>query len=256
MTRTSAEATAIFQKNFLPQTLRNAVATPFYKNLWEGIDLETVSLETMTALPCTDKVAIRSAGKLAQVRSGIKCHNVFTSGTSGLPALTARGDRELRHCEAFFADVASRSASRPMSRGVEFLDPFGSSLIRMPTAVYYEFLSVHSKGSFAYAQDYFIHDQGPDDGVSERASILFGTERSIRAFTLSTLERYPTGFPRPLEHVIVGSQLLTSKWREVYERAWGCTVTDYFGLSEFITGAVQSETCGWYFFTPLPELVK
>ncbi|MCD9006294.1 hypothetical protein LDO31_08605 [Luteimonas sp. XNQY3] len=197
-----------------------------------------------------EKYDIRTAGGDAQIREGVVCHDVFTTGTTGDPLITVRSDREQAYIAAFFSRVATRRPYNTRLRGLEFTNPYHGHLLRIPGATHFHRTSIYDAGSFAYGRATLARPHR-DHGVEPRCTILMGLEQCLRAFTLDTLALHPDGFPdSPLEAVVTYSQYLTDAWRSRLQRTWHAPVIDRFGVSEIFGGASQCLRCGWYHFEP------
>jgi hypothetical protein len=242
----------------LGPTLQNALKTKFYQSIWKDIPIETIDISNIDSLPLVEKEHIRTAGRSAQVREGVICNDVFTTGTTGNPLITVRSDQEQRYIRHFFAKHLERQSNESTYlRGLEFTNPYHGHLVSIPGAIHYHKASIYDAGSFDYGRQTLLRIHC-DHGVDKRCSILVGLERCLRAFTLDTISKYPSGFPATGLHIIVSySQYLTERWRQRLESTWNAPVIDRFGVSEIFGGASQCLACGWYHFEPfvIPEVV-
>lgn len=241
----------------LPKTIANALQTPFFRERWSNCSTSNIDRTELARLPLIDKEDIRAAGASAQNRTDVICNDVFTTGTTGNPLITARSDREQKFITNFFTQLLHERPAGPLLRGLEFKNPYHGHLVRVPGPIHYHRASVYDAGSFEYGRATLLrhHD---DANVEERCSILVGIERCLRAFTLDTLRLFPSGFPSTgLRLVVSYSQYLTSAWRQTLQEAWSAPVVDRFGVSEVFGGATQCLECGWYHFEPcvIPEVI-
>src|SRR5579864_4077543 len=83
-------ATKEIHDRLIQPTLRNALKTRLYRSLWDGIDVASLNVNTLSTLPLTRKEALREASEDAQIRKGLICDEVFSSGTTGQPFITVR----------------------------------------------------------------------------------------------------------------------------------------------------------------------
>src|SRR5262249_15541309 len=108
-----------FRESLLPATIENALRTEFYSKHWSGIDAVLASRSGLEALPPVTKEMIRDAGTTAQIRTGLVCNEVFTSGTTGAPLVTVRGNREQEYVSQFFQRVHQADMKGPILRGLQ-----------------------------------------------------------------------------------------------------------------------------------------
>lgn len=246
----SIQALHAFHDALLPGTIANALATPFYREHWSACSIQDVDRSVLASLPLVEKEHIRAAGEDAQNRAGVICDDVFTTGTTGNPLITARSDREQKFIADFFVRILSERPPAPLLRGLEFKNPYHGHLIRVPGSIHYHRVSVFDAGGFDYGRATLLRSHN-DANVEQRCSVLMGLERCLRAFTLDTLREHPDGFPdASLSLVVSYSQYLTQAWRSKLQQAWGAPVVDRFGVSEVFGGASQCLRCGWYHFEP------
>ncbi|WP_227267673.1 phenylacetate--CoA ligase family protein [Roseobacter weihaiensis] len=210
----------------------------------------------MQDFPLVTKEQLRLAGSRAQVRDGLVCTEVFTSGTTSSPFITIRGDREQEFVRRFYSQLYTSSFSKPLPRVVAFNNPFHGATIDVPSPVHKHRLGVYDSGSFEYARR-IIESKTQDQGVEAHCSIVLGLERIIKAFALDTLDARPGGISTKLRSVVTFGNYLSRHCRSMIEKAMGAPVFDRYGLSEVFGGAAQITTCGWYHFDPsvIPEVV-
>lgn len=253
----SIRALHAFHDALLPGTIANALKTSFFREHWSGCCVENVDRAILAKLPTVGKEHIRAGGEAAQNRTGVVCNDVFTTGTTGQPLITVRGDREQKFIGDFFSRLLREHPAKRCLRGLEFKNPYHGHLIRVPASIHYHRVGVYDAGSFEYGRTTLLRSHN-DANVEERCSVLMGLERCLRAFTLDTIEKFPNGFPpTSLRLVVSYSQYLTAAWRRRLQDTWGAPVVDRFGISEVFGGASQCLDCGWYHFEPfvIPEVI-
>jgi hypothetical protein len=248
------EALSELHALLLPQTLANALKTPFYQRLWNGIDVDAIRPEALSALPLTDKAQIRQAGRDAQNRSGEACHETFTSGTSGVPFVTVRSVTEQRFLQDFFARLLPDPPDDSLPRAIQFNNIYHGHLVALPAAVHAHQLGLYDRGVFSHARS-LLGARLNDHGVESRVTLLIGLERMLRAFT-ADCESHPRP-PHALRSIVSYSQYLTPAWRRRHEQMWGCPVSDRFSLSEIVGGASRDNASGWWHWDPqlIPEVI-
>lgn len=246
-----------FHRRLLPATLQNALRTQLYRSLWAELNVDSVRVETLSTLPTVDKETIRSAGMDGQVRAGLVCDEVFTSGTTGPPLITVRGNREQEYIRRFFLEIHERQHGNPLKRGLQINNPYHGYQIGVPTPIHFHRISIYDKGSFDHGRHVLTSDHY-DANVEPRCSVLIGLERCLRAFTYDTHRRFPEGLPTHLTYVLSYSQYLTRRWRQRFKETWGCSILDRYSLAEVFGGATQCLTCGWWHFDAfvIPEVVS
>jgi hypothetical protein len=246
-----------FRDRLLPPTLENALRTELYREIWSGIDARSITVDTLHRLPVIDKEVVRTAGARAQIRTGLVCDEVFTSGTSGVPLVTVRGDREQRYIRDFFLDLHSRVAPGPRLRGLIINNPYHGHQVAVPAPIHFHKIGIYDNGSFAHAR-HVLRSPHSDHGVDSHCSVMIGLERCLRAFTLDTAQHFPDGVDSHLTHIISYSQYLTPHWKKRLEQAWRCRVIDRYSLTEIFGGATQCLKCEWWHFDPfiIPEVVQ
>lgn len=240
----------------LQPTLANAARTPFYRSLWHGIGVGGLTVETLSELPIVRKDDLLDAGRDAQVRQGLVCNEVFTSGTTGVPLVTVRGDREQRYIHDFFLEVNRAARPRRLLRGLQINNPYHGYHVGIPTPIHFHRIGIYDSGSFDYGRS-VLASRHEDDLVEPRCSVLLGLERCLRAFTFDTELRHPAGLETKLSCVVSYSQYLTASWRRRLENTWSCPVVDRFSVTEVFGGASSCAACGWWHFDPfvMPEVV-
>lgn len=251
----SADSLNEFHRTLLPATLANAVTTPFYRKLWQSIDYQNITIDSLHQLPLVYKEDIRSAGLEAQNRHNLVCNEIFTGGTTGYPLVTVKGDREQRFIYQFYKECFCSSDGTDY-RALQINNPYHGHLMAVPVPLHSHKIGIYDIGSFDYGRK-VLQMQHNDRDVESKCTVLVGLERCLRAFTVDTLTKYPNGFENNLNYVISYSQLLTNKWRHVLENVWDCEVIDRFGLSEVFGGATYDTDVGWWHFDPviIPEVV-
>jgi hypothetical protein len=253
---TGADATTQLHRQLLPLTLRNALRTPFYSELWRGLDLETVTVDSLALLPRVSKSDIRNAGRRAQIRDDLICDEIFTSGTTSDPFVSVRGDREQEFIRRFFTKVYKDLWQGSFVRGIQINNPYHGHQVAVPAPIHLHRIGIYDKGSFAFARK-ILCEPHSDRDVAPHCTILVGLERALRAFAHDTRYEYPTGFPSNLKYIVTYAQYLTRGARALIEGTFGCKVLDRFGMSEVFGGASQHPGSDWYFFDPctIPEIL-
>lgn len=252
----SASATRAFREALLQPTLLNALRTEFYRDVWQGIDTGGVSLDALNTLPIVNKELLRKAGRRAQVRGGLVCDEVFTTGTTAEPFVSVKGNREQEYIHQFFTTLFKDVRPAKVLRGLQINNPFHGHHISVPAPIHFHKIGIYDKGSLDHGLRTLIASH-LDEGVEPHCMVLTGLERCLRAFAHKALEEFPEGVKGHLSYVVPYAQYLTNNARELFRRAFNCAVVDRFGMSEIFGGASQSPDCGWYHFDPfvIPEVV-
>jgi hypothetical protein len=240
----------------LPLTIKNALRTPFYEEVWSRRDVKHIDRRTLAELPVVDRTMIHSAGRRAQVRSGVICSEGLTKGTSGFPLVIARSDREQRFLHDFFARQAAQRTG-PRRRCLMFKDLFHGNHVQIPTATYWHRVGVYDKGGFEYAREVLRRTDHDDLEVEEHCSLLLGGGPCLRAFTWDTYSRVGSRGGYHLEQICTVGEYVTLHWRYLMERTWHARVHDRFSLCEVFGGASEDPCSGWWHFDPcvVPEVV-
>jgi phenylacetate-coenzyme A ligase PaaK-like adenylate-forming protein len=246
-----------FREEHLGPTLRNAQGTEFYRELWAGIDVSSVTLETLWRLPLVNKQQIRLAGRKAQRRQGLLCDEVFTTGTTGPPLVIVRGHREQAFVREFFAQADTRRSGRRLTRALKFNNFYHGSLVSVPAPAHCHRVCVYDAGGFEHARR-VLTQRHDDDLIEPHCTLMVGGERCLRAFSYDTRHYFPEARETHLETIITYGDYLTRRWRRLLEETWGAQVIDRFSMSEVFGGATQSALCGWWHFDPyvIPEVVS
>jgi len=248
------EAVRALHETLFPATIENALRTPFYAARWAECDLAGITLDGLSQLPAVDKQAIRRAGRAAQNRTGLRCDEIFTSGTTGVPLVTVNGDREQRYIVDFYTGLLAQRGG-PLRRGLLFNNLYHGHHTAIPVPVHFHKVGIYDGSSFEHGRQ-VIAGRHEDAGVEDTCTVLYGIERNLRAFTADTIDRKQPVRSR-IQYIISCATYLTSHWRRLHERTWGGVVVDRFGLSEVFGGATQDLVCGWWHFDPvvIPEVV-
>lgn len=248
---------AQLRSELLPLTLKNALRTEFYRSFWKGINIERVSLLTLSTLPLVSRRDIVQAQQLAQVREGLVCDEVLTLGTMGNPFFTVKGDWEQKFIQAFFESRRDTRDYQKRKRVLKFNDPYHGYHVKIPNDYHCHRMGIYDSGGFDYGRG-VLQRTHSETMVESRCSLLVGLEPFLRAFTIDTAEKYPDGFDSALEAVISSGNFITKKWRSQMEYIWQVPVIDKFSMSEIFGSATQSIACGWYHFDSyvIPEVVS
>lgn len=251
-----ADAAQRFRAALLQPTLQNAIRTDFYKSLWSDVPVAEITLDTLHQLPLVEKEAIKQAGTRAQNREGLICTEIFTSGTTGVPLVTVRGNREQEYIRSFFKQSLGQLPPKGLLRGLQFNNPYHGSHVSVPAPIHFHQVGIYDNGSFEHARK-VLTGTHYDAGVEPHCTVLVGLERCLRAFTWDTRLLFPEGFPCHLKSVVSYSQYLTRQWRRIMQETWGCQVIDRFSLSEIFGGAIENPGYEWWTFDPfvIPEVV-
>lgn len=251
----ASNARRLFQSELLPSTLLNAYRTPFYQNKWGEISTETINLDNLSSLPLVTKAEIKAAGKSAQNRHGLVCNEIFTGGTTGSPLVTVKGNREQKYIYEFYHEVFG-SLTAKKYRALQINNPYHGHLVNVPVPMYSHKIGIYDNGSFEHGR-WVLQSQHQDEGVEDQCTVLIGLERCLRAFAMDTLKGHPDGIETDLRYVISYSQILTRKWKKIFEQTWNCSIIDRFGLSEVFGGATLEPQSGWWKFDPvlIPEVI-
>jgi hypothetical protein len=244
----------------LAGTLRNALATPFYKAHWAGIDVSTVTtFQSLQLLPFTDKATLSSAGPDAQQRGDQVVDEVLSRGTTASPFVSARGRREQEYIanHAFSFGKSHVARRGRYIRGLAMNDPHHGHSLSIPTDIFFHRFGVYDRGGFGYGRR-VLQSSHPSRDVESCCTVLLGLEWHLRAFTYDTNALHPSGFRSHLDHVVSYGSYLTAPWERLLERVWRCPVTDRFSLSEAFGGATRWPGADWWFFDPylIPEVVS
>jgi phenylacetate-coenzyme A ligase PaaK-like adenylate-forming protein len=246
------------KRKFFELTLSNALKTPFYQAHWSQIDLKKVTVDSLHKLPLVTKDEIRNAGPSAQIREGLRANEVFTMGTTGVPLVTVRGEREQKFIRQYFNSLHDKKpAHAKLLRGLKINNPYHGSHIAVPARIHCHRIGIYDIGSFSHGRK-VLTNLHSDENVESHCTMLIGLERCLRAFTTDTQRLFPQGLRTHLDYVISYGEYLTQKWRRLFEETWTCKVVDKFSLSEVFGGATQSPICGWLHFDPfvIPEVVS
>lgn len=249
------ESLDLLHEALIAKTLANAYRTPFYRKHW-GATYRRNAPTTLDGLPITYRRDLELAGETAQVRDGQICREKFTTGTTGNPFPYAIGQREQGVLTEFYDAYYAQEKGRTMRRAVRFHDTHVTFERSIPVPIRFHELSVYGVGSFEYARTHVLDQRHNEDGIDAECSLLVAGERILRAFTDSTCLEHPDGFASPLSSILTYSTYLTPRARHNYERYWGATVIDRYGLAESVGGATEDPN-GWYLFDPvvIPEVV-
>ncbi len=235
--------------------MQHAKQAPFYAKLWRDHDVDSITEASFAELPIVTKAEISAAGRSAQVRDGEVCDEIFTSGTTSTPFVSAKSHSEQRFIADFYKRFYEGFDLSERPRALQFNNPYHGGSISVPSPVHMHRLGVYDRGSFAYARQLLTEPQD-DHGVAADVTVLVGLERILRAFAIDTAAQIGSGLETKLTSIVTYAQYLSSHSRKLIEDAFGAPVRDRYGLSEIFGGASQAK-CGWYFFDPSvwPEVV-
>ncbi|OYD89706.1 hypothetical protein CDG76_34570 [Nostoc sp. 'Peltigera membranacea cyanobiont' 210A] len=237
----------------LSPTIQNALKTPFFRDLLTGRELpETVN--EIGLLPIIRKEEVRAAGRLAQNREGLVCNEVSSSGSTGPPFLTIRGDRELSYIWDFFSQVFPINDSR--TRVLQINNPFHGFLITVPAPIHSHRIGIYDNASFEHGIR-TITSRHTDRNVDDKCTVLVGMLRTLIAFAQYLESKGIAPLKSDLNTIISFGSYITPESRAFIESSFCCRVRDRYGLSEVFGGAAQSGYDDWYYFDPcvIPEVV-
>ncbi len=251
-----SDAVRELRSRLLGPTLANALRTPFYRTLLGALDLREFGTGALADLPIVDKAQIAAAGRAAQVRAGLVCDEIFTSGTTGRPLVTACGDREQAYIREFFNAIHAQGPPALRPRGVMFNNPYHGYQVGVPTTIHFHRLGIYDEGSFEHARR-LLEGEHDDAGVEPHCTLLVGLERALRAFGQALCAACPEGLRRRPHAILSYSQYLTAHARRHLRDAFGGQVIDRFSMTEIFGGATECHACGFWHFDPyvLPEVV-
>lgn len=244
-----------FREELLGLTIKNALKTDFYRRLWQEIEVGEVSPDNLFLLPVVYKSDLIRESKSARVLDGQICSEHYTGGTTGEPFSFLLGEREKEYLSEFYKQV-NKAEYKVLGRAVLFKDPSLEEIRDIPVPIRSHILSIYKNQSFKKARE-VLTSFYDENGVTEKCTILCGTERILRAFTEDTKKKFPRGFDSHLTTVVSYGQYITKKWRNIFCDYWNVQLIDKYGLSEVLGGATQSPSCEWYFFDPIviPEVI-
>jgi phenylacetate-coenzyme A ligase PaaK-like adenylate-forming protein len=251
----------VFQHRLVRGTLENAVAVPFYEELWAGVDKVFVDDVTWFGhLPTFDKRQYRSS-QLAKTRHGAAVARVgFSTGTTGSPLVRVRGLDEV----AAYSELASIAAKAGMEEANTRILAFSSLSA-----------AVHGAPSGQGLVDALIQIDTSSDAAVERALAtltssdipslrhgyirhLYGSPSDLLCLTVALLEKFGTTAIANIAQLVALTNQLTSPARVALESHWPtATVTSRYSLSEIAGGATE---CGDGVFsfdlTVVPDVVE
>lgn len=239
-----------------PLTLGNALSAPYFRTLYgvstpDQINDFIASTPVVSALPFTDKIALRTAGASAQVTDREPCWELFTGGSSGSPFVSKVKKSELDFLHKFF--TLQIAEAKRIRRGIRLGDLSFVTSRNIPVPIHFHDLSIYGQGNLAHGLK-ILAAEVDEQGVDGRCSVLAGGERALRALT-SFAEQHE--FFGKLDFVYCYGTCLTKRNRQKFAQRWGASIIDRYGLTEVFGGATESLETGWYHFDAwvVPEVV-
>jgi phenylacetate-coenzyme A ligase PaaK-like adenylate-forming protein len=240
----------------LQPTLINATRTSFYRQLWEGRNLDSITLDSLAELPLVRKVDLRKAGPAAQLPGQQVCDELLSSGTTGKPFITLRGQREQQRIAELFKEMNSERSTRLIERGLQIQNPQHGTQVSVPAAIRLHSVSVYDRYCFTYAVRALV-TTFDEPGVEPRCTMIVASERCLRAF-VQYLRAKEISFDRDQpRYAVTFGHYVSQHLRNQVRRILGAVIVDRFSLSEVFGGATENPSDGWYTFDPLivPEVI-
>jgi phenylacetate-CoA ligase len=228
----------IYQNKKLQELLRHAKETvPFYKEMYQNIDIETIHIDKLNELPILSKHALRINGKssLISTKKNAKGQFHYSSGSTGTPTAIFMTPVMQQQVQALmearvrnWAGLTNKSA-RGMIGGRRVLPDAQSK----PPFHRYNFAEKQ-----VYFSAYHISDQTVNDYVQAmyKYKIEYMTGYAMSNFILAkAIENKGLKAPK-LKAVITSSEKLTEEMKDTFERVYHCRTYDtYSGV----------EACGY-----------
>jgi hypothetical protein len=253
------KARLAFQRALLPATIQNAAHASFYQNLWGHLDWNAItSIESLSELPLVRKSDLQAAGNGAQIRGNQICDEALSSGTTGEPFVTIRGEREQRFIADFFTRLQlEHEAPNVVGRGIRISNPQHGSQVRVPTAVRLHDVGIYDRHCFTHCIR-LLGARWNEPGVMPRCGLWVSSERCLRAFVQYLSATTGPIADSPLRFAFTFGFYVSQRLRQSVYSLLNARIVDRFSLSEIFGGATEDPKDGWYYFDPLvvPEVVS
>lgn len=246
-----------FHGRLLLPTLENAGRTSFYRERWGDRRLASVTLDTLDELPLIRKADLVEAGVAAQLRGEQVCDEILSSGTTGAPFVTIRGQREQQRIAELFSALNSGGPTTPVARGLAIQNPQHGFQVRVPAAIRLHPVSIYDKHSFTHGVR-VLRSTFNEPGVASECSLIVAGERCLRAFVQYLEAHAITVEDGPPRYAVTFGHYVPQHLRHRVRRVLNAEIIDRFSISEAFGGATESLRDGWYYFDPLliPEVVS
>ncbi len=254
----SREELIDYQWNATKKLLRFASEkVPYYKEKWktEGVDVEAInSYEDMTKLPVLTKKDIKNNGEKL-LADGVNKKDLIvhrTGGTTGTPL-------------EFYYDMPTELARSASMRRWEKYAGMHNITERLFFMGRPSFDLMNDKSKWGNSGEKYFGDYFPlskrgrlattnlADTVLEKYCDLIEKHRPqfLKGYSsgLYLLAEYALRNNRQfdfIKSVMASSDMVTSKQREVTEKAWGCEVFDRYGMGEEIATAAECQEHNGY----------
>jgi phenylacetate-CoA ligase len=229
------------EDRLLVETVRTAYArVPFYRELYDAHGVRVDQLQgiaDLPRLPCVTKDMLRAAFPDRCTRpTGLRCADYTTSGSTGAPFAvridtdTISRARALMFLRAFYAgyvlgEPVLQAGTSP-ERG--FLKDLKDRLLRV-----------------TYVSNYNLTPESLDRCLeiieSARVRHLAGQGQGLYAIARRALD---VGYRTRLTGILTWGSILLPEYRRTLTKAFGCPVTDSYGIGEGIQVGAQCRDCG------------
>jgi phenylacetate-coenzyme A ligase PaaK-like adenylate-forming protein len=233
-------------EQLLKQTLDYVIErSSYYRTAFAPYDLSDFTLDRFQELPFQTEADFDEHA--AEIRcGGTTDYVLLTGGTSHFQKIGFRSQAEY---DVF--GQAVRGMKQP-SNGItiELLSsihgarahiPGGEDLLRVPFAHPEHFRLVEG----------LLTRTAPRTSDLPRIEAVGGTLTRLKLLTTYLQERGHDLTSFKLDRLTTHGWQLTPRWRAMLETAWGCRVTDVYGMSEFdMALSEECADCGYYHFIP------
>lgn len=231
-------------------------SSPFYRNLYKGIDLTTVTTAAdLTVLPVLRKENLRNVEET--LSDGVHVSRFhYTSGTTGEPLKVAVSEEELEIIEDFFGEDVKRKKIEEKLLGIILSSVLhGAPSPLPPSHVFWLNFFYYDEEHFKQAAETLMGEHSYP-GVRTTVSVVAGVW--VQELTYYLMKEGYDLLDSDVTTLINTGLYLTPKRRRFLRQSWGITPTDRYSLAEIFGGATECEKCGGYHFDPMviPEVLN
>ena len=248
--------TVAFRESLLKLTIRHAYDNvPLYRNLWSGIDVDSIALKNLHELPLLTKSASRSAGAGALSSSNSTSYLQYTSGSTGSALLLHRSTTEVQSIGEFFrrARPINQDASQPII--MSLANVTHGTATPMPSSAFVINAACIDASTCRSARA-LLSERFDFPGFDEHVSVVSGPLEQVMYFT--EYLRLAGDIPSPrIKLICVYSNHLSKPYFEFLRTHWGVPIADYYSLTEIFGGARSLNRSPFTFDVHvIPEIIR
>lgn len=245
--RAYAGAIAELHDRLLPETVRQALMAPAYRELWSECDPSRVrSVEQLRELPLLDRAAVERQRERLLVPGLQPSHVQWTTGTTGSPLVLWRAHAESVAIARIFRPEPSTT---PRALVLSVREDFHGTATAIPTRQFALEASIADERSIEHALD-LLTRRFEAPGIEERVTLVSGTDTALRALAHYAAHAGMDLAALPVKAILTYGDFVPRSVRGWLEHVWGAPLVDRYSCAEHFGGASSFPGNDLYRFDP------